>query len=715
MYVAHFTIHGLVRGSSLEMGRDSDTGGQVQYVIELAKALICNESVRKVDIFTRKIVDPEVSPDYASEVEPICDGLNIVRIPCGPHRYLRKELLWPHLPEFVDNVVKYFKSSEVPDILHSHYADAGFVGMALADLFSRPLIHTGHSLGRSKKARLMAGGMSAAQIDKRYRMEHRISVEEDLLNKADLIIASTQQEIVEQYGLYEAAEAGNFEVLPPGIDTTVFHPYYQQEDDATVQIQHSLREQLARFWRDPRKPFILTICRPDPKKNIGALIEAYAGDEELKRLANLAVFAGVRDDISELAGVERQVLTDLLLLLDKHDLYGKLALPKHHDFGRDVPELYRLAAEAGGVFVNPALVEPFGLTLIEASSVGLPIVATNQGGPVEIVQRLQNGYLVNADSRAEVAEALRVLLRDGKVWNTFSENGIRGVRENYTWQSHVDRYVGVLPALRRGEHASQVVSDFSIGTRLQSLSRLLIVEIDSTLVGSESDLRRLLEKLSNRKASTGFGVVTGRSKSLTVALLNRLGIPLPDVMFCSVGTEVYYGETCLKDIGWQQYLRYRWNRERIVRCLQELPFLEFQADEHQTELKVSFNVTSISDASLDNDTNFADFISQRLKEQRIVAQVRFSHGVYLDILPIRSDQVRAIRYVGDKWGIPRDRIVVAGDSNSQTMLQMCSKAIMVPGSAEESSLPGAAANLFLATQPHAAGVLEGLEQFLFWE
>lgn len=715
MYIAHFTIHGLVRGQSLEMGRDSDTGGQVHYVIELAKALIQNTSVRKVDVFTRRIVDAEVDADYASEVEPICEGLNIVRISCGPHRYLRKELLWPHLPEFVDNVVKYFKSSEVPDVLHSHYADAGFVGMALSDLFSRPLIHTGHSLGRSKKNRLMADGMSAAQIDKRYRMEHRISVEEDLLKKADLIVASTKQEIVEQYGLYDAAKSGNFEVLPPGINTSVFHPYYKQQDSKAAKVQHTLREELSRFWRDPRKPFILTICRPDPKKNVRALIEAYASDEELKRLANLAVFAGVRDDISELSGVERQVLTELLLLLDKYDLYGKMALPKRHDFKTDVPELYRLAAESGGVFVNPALVEPFGLTLIEASSVGLPIVATNQGGPVEIVQRLQNGYLVNVDSRDEVAEALRVLLRDGKVWSAFSENGIRGVRENYTWQSHVEHYVGVLPALRRGEHASSVVSDFSIGTRLQSLSRLLIVEIDSTLVGSESDLRMLLSKLSNNRARVGFGVVTGRSKSMTVALLNRLGIPLPDVMFCSVGTEVYYGETCLRDIGWQQYLKYRWNRERIVHCLQDLPFLEFQAQEHQTELKVSFNVKSLAEVPRADDSDFADFVSQRLKEQRIVAQVRFSHGVYLDILPIRSDQLRAIRYVGDKWGIPRDGIVVAGDSNSGAMLQMCSKAILVPSPSEDSLPTVGRENLFLATRPRAAGVLEGLEQFMFWE
>jgi sucrose-phosphate synthase len=37
-----------------------------------------------------------------------------------------------------------------------------------------------------------------------------------------------------------------------------------------------------------------------------------------------------------------------------------------------------------GVFINPALVEPFGLTLIEAAAHGLPMVATKNGGPVDI-------------------------------------------------------------------------------------------------------------------------------------------------------------------------------------------------------------------------------------------------------------------------------------------------------------------------------------------
>ena len=47
------SLHGLVRGHDLELGRDADTGGQVTYVVELARALGRNPGVERVDLLTR--------------------------------------------------------------------------------------------------------------------------------------------------------------------------------------------------------------------------------------------------------------------------------------------------------------------------------------------------------------------------------------------------------------------------------------------------------------------------------------------------------------------------------------------------------------------------------------------------------------------------------------------------------------------------------------
>ncbi len=60
--------------------------------------------------------------------------------------------------------------------------------------------------------------------------------------------------------------------------------------------------------------------------------------------------------------------SEILLLMDKYNLYGRMAIPKRHNTEHEIPQLYRIAAQSGGIFVNAALVEPFGLTLIEAAA-----------------------------------------------------------------------------------------------------------------------------------------------------------------------------------------------------------------------------------------------------------------------------------------------------------------------------------------------------------
>jgi len=120
-YIQLYSIHGLVRGHDLELGRDADTGGQIKYVLELANFLNNDPRVDKIEIVTRQIKDKNVSSDYSAEKEKINEKLSIVRIRCGGNKYIRKELLWNHLEEFVDKSIKYIKSvGRLPDVIHSH-------------------------------------------------------------------------------------------------------------------------------------------------------------------------------------------------------------------------------------------------------------------------------------------------------------------------------------------------------------------------------------------------------------------------------------------------------------------------------------------------------------------------------------------------------------------------------------------------------------------
>ena len=435
LYVLLISIHGLVRGHNLELGSDADTGGQILYVIELARALAKHPDVGRVDLVTRLINDPKVADDYKQPLEALEPKANIIRIPCGPHRYLKKESLWPYLDSFVDNTITYLrKIGHTPDIIHSHYADAGAVGSQLSQLLGVPLIHTGHSLGRVKKQRLLDHGLSEDRIERQYHLQQRIEAEEITLGNESMVITSTQQEVDEQYSQYENYHPKRMMVIPPGVDIERFHPPQRAWKEPPI------AQELNRFLSDPNKPMILALSRPDPRKNIETLVRAYAENEQLREIANLVIIAGNRDSISKMDKGAQEVLNHVLQMIDEYDLYGSVAYPKHHK-SNDVPDLYRLTTKTKGVFVNPALTEPFGLTLIEAAATGAPIVATNDGGPTDIIGNCKNGLLIDPLDADAMGAALLDALSDSKRWKRWSQNGIKGTRQHYTWAGHAEKYV----------------------------------------------------------------------------------------------------------------------------------------------------------------------------------------------------------------------------------------------------------------------------------
>ncbi|KAK8937302.1 Sucrose-phosphate synthase [Platanthera zijinensis] len=100
-----------------------------------------------------------------------------------------------------------------------------------------------------------------------------------------------------------------------------------------------------------------------------------------------------------------------------------------------------------GVFVNPALVEPFGLTLIEAAAHGLPMVATKNGGPVDIQRALNNGLLVDPHDEKEIADALLKLVAEKSLWVECRRNGWRNIHR-FSWPEHCRIYLTRVAACR---------------------------------------------------------------------------------------------------------------------------------------------------------------------------------------------------------------------------------------------------------------------------
>lgn len=701
LYIVLISIHGLIRGHELELGRDADTGGQTKYVIELARALAENPQVSRVDLLTRRVIDPKVDRDYGESIEHLSSRAQIIRLSCGPRRYLRKEVLWPYLGSFADYALQHIRRvGRLPDVIHSHYADAGYVGLRLSGLLGIPLVHTGHSLGRVKHQRLLEGGTSKESIEARYNISQRIEAEEQALGAAALVVASTQQEVDEQYALYDNYQPKRMAVIPPGTDLERFHP------PSRFWRNPPIEGQINRFLSYPRKPMILALSRPDARKNIATLIRAYGENPALRQKANLAVVAGNRDDISTMEKGPRTVLKEILLLIDRYDLYGSIAYPKHHDIS-DVPDLYRLAAQSKGIFINPALTEPFGLTLIEAAASGLPVIATHDGGPQEILEHCKNGNLIDPLDADRMGEVLLEALSDRSRWQRWAKNGLKGAHQHYSWPGHVTKYLREVGKVIRKAKKPRLQAKKK--SRLPVSEKVLVCDIDNTLTGDREGLRNLFKNLKEAGTEIGFGIATGRNFTSTLKVLKEWEIPLPDLLITGVGSQIFYGPNLVEDQSWQQHIRYRWKREAILEAMGDIPHLRFQPRSEQLPCKISYYIDPKKGIDL-------AAIARHLRRLDLSANIIYSHQAYLDLLPVRASKGSAVRFFCDKWGIPLEHLLVVGDSGSdEEMLSGNTLGAVVGNYSPELEHLHEDPSIYFAKGHHAWGILEALEHYGFIE
>lgn len=701
LYIALLSIHGLIRWRNLELGRDADTGGQTLYVVELAQALAKQPCVKHVDLITQRIVDDNVSPDYEAPIEKLADNLQIVRIDAGPEGYLAKEELWDHLDFFTDNLTAFFRGNDTfPDIIHSHYADAGYVGSHLASQLGIPLIHTGHSLGRVKRSRLLASGIKAQEIETRFNMSRRIEAEELTLATAERVITSTRQEIVEQYELYDHYTPDQMRVVPPGTDLNKFTPYTGRE------LLSPLFTELTSHLKAPDKPIILALSRPDQRKNIASLIAAFGQSPSLQKIANLIIIAGNRDDIDELEDGAQEVFHELLVAIDRHDLYGKVTLPKHHQ--RDqVSLIYRIAAASGGVFVNPALTEPFGLTLLEAAACGLPIVATEDGGPQDIIANCKNGFLIDPLEPETITNGLLQLLEDLDLWEKCSKHGLVGVQENYSWQAHAKRYLTIIkPIAARSEQLSRKPVKLQRSGLYRD--RAIVSDLDHNLIGDAQSLGKLVELLKQNRTSSHFIIATGRRFDSALKLKKKHKIPFSDVLITSGGTEIYHAPKLTVDTAWTRHIDYQWSPHRVKALLANYPGLKIQPNTEQSRFKLSYYI--------DPEKADVEEIKQLLNREELAVYAQTAFGQFLDILPLRASKGMALRYVVELLNIPLKSVFVAGGSGAdEGMMRGNTLAAVVtnPHHDELAQLDDIE-RIYLSHPPNAAGILEALKFYDFF-
>ncbi len=84
--------------------------------------------------------------------------------------------------------------------------------------------------------------------------------------------------------------------------------------------------------------------------------------------------------------------------------------------------------------------EPFGMVVIEAMLAKKPVVASNHGGPTEIVVNNETGLLFEPNNETALAEAIQKLIQNDDLRKSFGENGFQRVLKTFSLENHVNHF-----------------------------------------------------------------------------------------------------------------------------------------------------------------------------------------------------------------------------------------------------------------------------------
>jgi D-inositol-3-phosphate glycosyltransferase len=272
------------------------------------------------------------------------------------------------------------------DLIHSHYWMSGLAALDLKDHWNIPIVHMFHTLGVMKQR--------VARSPEDVEDQARLEGEQDVLRKADRIVAATPAELAQLQWLYQG-DSKKITVIPPGVDLSRFYPIPPDEAKEFIGIP-------------PCERMLLFVGRIEPLKGIDTLIEAISLMRDRGELAKhpfcLAVIGGEPEGGSERIDQEMTRLQDLRKAFSLEDFVTFLGKRS-----QDTLPYYYSAVEA---VVVPSQYESFGMVALESMACGTPVVASQVGGLAYLVQDGVTGYTVPASEPEALAERLTTLLQD---------------------------------------------------------------------------------------------------------------------------------------------------------------------------------------------------------------------------------------------------------------------------------------------------------------
>jgi mannosylfructose-phosphate synthase len=383
-----------------------DTGGQVVYVLELAKKLA--QLGYEVDIWTRRFEDQP-------ETEKVDDHVRIIRMPCGGKEFIPKEYLYKKLPEWTENALRYIQKKRYKyEFINSHYWDAGLAGQHMAEELSVPHIHTPHSIGTWKQ-RLMREDSpdSDEQLEKTYNFSRRIHHESTLYRECDIVVATSPIQL-DMFKADYSLPADKVQMIPPGYDDNRFFPV----SEAT---RYSIRESLQ---YDPQIKVVSSIGRLARNKGFDLLVDAFAVVAEHMDNVVLRLAVGTENEQTMEDPMLKEMIDKIkaLGIQERVILSGSLEDP-------DMPDFYR----AADVFCLPSRYEPFGMTAIEAMACGTPTVVTTNGGLYRTLTYGVDALYADSFDAGDFGYTILKALRHPAIHNRLAYSGAHKVRSLFTW------------------------------------------------------------------------------------------------------------------------------------------------------------------------------------------------------------------------------------------------------------------------------------------
>ncbi len=483
--IAVISPHGWF-GQQNVLGRP-DTGGQIVYILDQVKALeqyletvLRSAGITaspKIIVLTRLI--PESDGTTCHERLEQIEGTHnswILRVPFLDDagnvmtRWIPRFKIWPYLERFAldsrEELVGEFGGN--PDLIIGNYSDGNLVGSLLAGWMEVLQCNNAHALEKSK---YLFSALYWKDMEQDYRFSLQFTADLLTMNRADIIISSTAQEVAgtstvvgqyESYSLYSMPELyqvtgginlahPKFNVISPGVDESVYFPHLEKERRAGLNTE-ALTERLfveegegiqGRLDNPDLRP-IFTMARLDKIKNLTGLVEAFGQDTALQQVANLIVVTRTLREEFVTDQEEMQELKKMYRLIEAYNLQEKMRWVENSSRETGA-EFYRIVADRGGVFVQPALFEAFGLTVLEAMVSGLPTFATQFGGPMETIQDGINGFWINPTHpemiSGPILEFFKRCREEAETWSRLSQAGIDRVRQSYTWRLYSEKLV----------------------------------------------------------------------------------------------------------------------------------------------------------------------------------------------------------------------------------------------------------------------------------